>query len=128
MRKTARNLRILISRFEELEALTRVGLDVDTSTQRTIRRGRVLRELLRQARFTVRPISEQVLMLTAVNSGWLDDTAPSRARDVVSRALARARGESGALITTLDKGGTPDGDWVSLFKTYVEEALKVETS
>ena len=128
VRKTARNLRILISRFEELEALTRVGLDVDASTQRTIRRGRVLRELLRQARFTVRPISEQVLALTAVNSGWLDDTAPSRVRDIVARALARARAESGDLITTLDAGATPDLDWTAIFKTYIEEALKVAAS
>ena len=126
VRKTARNLRILISRFEELEALTRVGLDVDTSTQRTIRRGRVLRELLRQARFTVRSISEQVLLLTAVNSGWLDDAVPSRARDAVARALARARAESGHIITTLDKGETPDGDWTGLLKTYVDEALKAD--
>ena len=67
-------------------------------------------------------------MLTAVNSGWLDDTAPLRARDAVARALARARAESGALITTLDKGVTPDGDWTGLFKTYIDEALKVEPS
>lgn len=128
VRKTARNLRILISRFEELEALTRVGLDVDASTQRAIRRGRIMRELLRQHRFTVRPISEQVFTLTAVSSGWLDDVEPRRAREAVMRALERARAELAPAIEALDAGTTPEGDWTGAFKTGIDEALKSATA
>ena len=124
VRKTARNLRILISRFEELEALTRVGLEVDASTERTIRRGRILRELLRQSRFTRRAISEQVLTLTAVGEGWLDEADPASARLVVGRAVDRARAELGTIIKQLDAGLTPEGDWVAMFKAYIEEAVK----
>ena len=128
VRKTARNLRILISRFEELEALTRVGLDVDASTQRTIRRGRVMREMLRQPRLAARPISEQVLTLTAVSSGWLDDVDPKRARNVVVRALDRARSEAAQAVSTLDAGTTPPDDWAAAFKTAIDEALKSVTA
>jgi F-type H+-transporting ATPase subunit alpha len=119
VRKTARNLRILISRFEELEALTRVGLEVDASTERTIRRGRVLRELLRQSRFACRPISEQVLTLTAVSEGWLDDAGPTSVRQIVALAIARARTEHPAMTAKLDAGVTPEGDWVAAFKACV---------
>ena len=124
MRQAARNLRILISRFEEVEALTRVGLDVDTSTQRTIRRGQVMRELLRQPRFSPRKVSEQVLTLTAVSSGWLDDIDPKRAREVVTRALERARAELASVVTTLDTGQLPAGDWTEAFKTRFDEVLR----
>ena len=127
MRKTARNLRILISRFEELEALTRVGLDVDASTQRTIRRGRVMRELLRQPRFTSRRMSEQVLTLTAVSSGWLDETDPKQARKAMTRALARARAELAPAVSALDAGRLPEGGWADSFKTYLDEAQRGAT-
>ena len=124
VRKTARNLRILISRFEELEALTRVGLEVDASTERTIRRGRILRELLRQSRFTRRPISEQLVALTAVSEGWLDDVEPRLARQVISRAVDRGRSALATLIRQLDEGLTPEGNWAETFKSYVDGAVQ----
>lgn len=123
IRKTARNLRILISRFEELEALARVGLEVDASTDRTIRRGRILREFLRQPRFTCRRVSEQVLTLTAVNRGWLDDVGPTAARPAVARAIERARVGLASMMDQLDTGTVPEGDWTSALKTYIDEAL-----
>ena len=91
LRTSSSNLRILISRFEALEALTRVGLEVDPSTKATIRRGEAIRELLRQPRLRPRGIAEQVLTLTAVTEGWLDSCPPAEARRVVDRALSRAR-------------------------------------
>jgi F-type H+-transporting ATPase subunit alpha len=66
MREAARNLRITMSRFESLETLTRVGLDVDPGTRQAVERGRILRELLRQPRFTVRTVADQVFALSAV--------------------------------------------------------------
>jgi F-type H+-transporting ATPase subunit alpha len=122
IRKTARNLRILISRFEELEALARVGLEVDASTERTIRRGRVLRALLCQPRLTVRRVAEQVFTLTAVSNGWLDAVEPGVARQAIDRAIERARIELGAVMDHLETGVTPD--WPMAFKPYVDEALK----
>ena len=124
VRKTAKNLRILIARFEELEALTRVGLEVDASTERTIRRGRVLRELLRQSRFTRRTLSEQILTLTAIGEGWLDDTVPAVARAAIEAALNRARIEFPTVITSLDAGAIPESEWTADFKLFVEEARK----
>ena len=58
---------MLMARFEALEALTRVGLEVDPATQRTLQRGRLLRELLRQPRFTNRSIAELQMPLPGVH-------------------------------------------------------------
>ena len=43
MRDAAKNLKIQVSRFESLEKLSRVGLDIDLSTQTTLQEGRILR-------------------------------------------------------------------------------------
>ena len=82
MRKAARNLRIDMARFESLEALTRVGLDVDPQTRQTIDRGRILREILRQPRFTRRTRAAQIAAMKAVSEGWLDGLAPARAAEL----------------------------------------------
>lgn len=69
MRTAAQNLRITMSRFEALESLTRVGLDVDPTTCAAVERGLLVRELLRQPRFTPRSIAHQILALTAAGAG-----------------------------------------------------------
>ena len=84
MRAIARNLRIDLSRFEALEALTRVGLDVDLKTEQTLRRGRLLRELLRQPRFAFRAVSQQLVTLLAVEQGLLSAIPAGEVRQRVS--------------------------------------------
>ncbi|MCA9167514.1 MAG: F0F1 ATP synthase subunit alpha, partial [Planctomycetales bacterium] len=65
VREAAKNLKIQLSRFESLEKLSRVGLDIDVATRDTLRRGAILRTLLQQPRFRLRSIAEQVITLTA---------------------------------------------------------------
>lgn len=102
LRATARNLRIVMSRFESLESLTRVGLDVDPATRKAVERGRVMREILRQPRFTVRTVAEQIMALTAVSEGWLDGVSPARARTMIWDATRRLRAEIPELVDRLD--------------------------
>jgi F-type H+-transporting ATPase subunit alpha len=110
MQAAARNLRITMSRFESLEALTRVGLDVDPGTREAVERGRVMREILRQPRFTVRSVPEQVFALTAVTEGWLDGLAPREATHKLWSAVARLHSEVADVVDALENGRTaPDG-------------------
>jgi F-type H+-transporting ATPase subunit alpha len=93
LRAAARNLRITMSRFESLEGLTRVGLDVDAATRKTVERGRIMREVLRQPRFTPRAVADQIRVLTAVAEGWLDGVPPLEAGRLVWTAVERAPAE-----------------------------------
>jgi proton translocating ATP synthase F1 alpha subunit len=111
MRAAAKNLRILIARFEAMEALTRVGLDLELGTRGVIERGWRLRELLRQERLSPRGPAEQVATLTAVNQGWLDAMPVEEVRPAVRRWLEHARREQPALLTALDAGRLPEGKW-----------------
>ncbi len=104
LRAAARNVRIQVARFESLEALTRVGLDVDPATRRAVERGRVLRELLRQPRLGPRPLAHQILSVVALEQGWLDGLDPETAAGVVVAALAPARSADPELLAALDRG------------------------
>jgi F-type H+-transporting ATPase subunit alpha len=111
MRSAARNLRILLARFESLEALARAGLEMDVGMQATLRRGTVLRALLRQAPLARRDLVEQVIALTAVSENWLDGLATQQVRPFVTRLVSLAHRELQPLIEQLALGEMPSEDW-----------------
>lgn len=119
IRAASKNLRILMSRFEALESLTRVGLDVDEATRATLRRGQLMRELLRQPRFAPRSPAEQVLLLTAVHEGWLENIDQKKPRPWIETFLETARGEYPAIMTELDEGKLPD-DWLGQLRQVAQ--------
>ena len=108
IRESARNLRIEMSRFESLEALTRVGLDLEEGTRRALARGRVLRELLRQKRFSALSVGEQALIL-AVAVEALTGGPLERVHARVAELLMRARTGAPELMRRLDAGELPEG-------------------
>jgi len=112
VRLAARNLRILHSRFEELESLSRVGLELEAGVEQEIARGRLLRALLRQPRSSPRGIPEQVLAVLAVSEGWLDGIDPEEAPRFVENLVARVRSEEPLVASQLERGALPDDDWL----------------
>jgi hypothetical protein len=111
VRLAARNLRILHSRFEELESLSRVGLELEEGVEQEIARGRLLRALLRQPRLSPRTILEQVLAVLAVSEGWLDGLTPAQAPGFVERLVARVRADEAELADAIEQGKLPEDDW-----------------
>jgi F-type H+-transporting ATPase subunit alpha len=111
IRKAARNLRVNMSRAEALEALTRVGLDVDVETRKVLEHGRILREVLRQPRFTPRGVAAQVFALMAVSEGWLDGLEPGQAAAEVWAAAARFVAGMPEDAARLEAGREPEPGW-----------------
>jgi F-type H+-transporting ATPase subunit alpha len=112
MRLAARNLRILHARFEELESLTKVGLELEPGVEREIARGRLLRALLQQGRLSPRSTADQVITVLAVSEGWLDGLAPEDAPALTENLVARARSERLDLVARLEQGELPGEGWL----------------
>ena len=62
-RAVAGDLRLAYSQFEELEAFARFGTQLDEDTRRTLRRGRRVRETLKQPQYAPLPVAEQIAAL-----------------------------------------------------------------
>jgi F-type H+-transporting ATPase subunit alpha len=71
--------------FLELEVFTRFGARLEAGMEARIRRGRVLRELLKQDRLDPLPIETEMAWLVAFNEGLLD----ALDRDAIPPAFAR---------------------------------------
>ena len=126
VRVAARNLRILHARFEELESLSRVGLELEPGVKLEIERGRLMRALLRQQRLALRGIAEQVISISAVSEGWLDGIAPERAPALVASLLARLRSLEPALADDLEKGAEPPAGWLDRARALAEGLRSAE--
>jgi F-type H+-transporting ATPase subunit alpha len=121
MRKVAKNLKILLSRFESLESLTRVGLEMDVRMQETIRRGNILRELLRQPRLARRDLFEQLIALTAVAEDWLAGLKTEAAHPLLEELCRAARREEPGLVEQVASGELLEDDWQASLAALAEQ-------
>jgi F-type H+-transporting ATPase subunit alpha len=72
IKEEAGHMKLDYLQFLELETFTRFGTRLEPEVERKIRRGRLLREILKQDRLAPQPISLQMAWLVAYNEGLLD--------------------------------------------------------
>ncbi|PQO25620.1 F0F1 ATP synthase subunit alpha [Blastopirellula marina] len=114
MRKAAKNLKILLSRCESLESLSRMGLEMDLGMQHTLERGRQLRELLRQGRLQPRDQLEQIIALTAIMKDWLTDVPLKDTKRFIEQLSAMVRSEREGLADTISSEKSSEHDWMPM--------------
>jgi F-type H+-transporting ATPase subunit alpha len=81
MKAVGGNLRLEMAQYEELKAFAQFGSDLDPITQKTIKRGAVLVEVLKQQQYAPQEVGQQVAVLYAATKGFLDDFAPTKLAD-----------------------------------------------
>ena len=111
-RAVAGDLRLSYSQFEELEAFSRFGTRLDEATQKSIKRGQRVREVLKQSQYQTISVSEQIAVLLAVTQG-IFDTVPINKVGALEKSLCQAikeqlpdicqRIESGAKLSQSDR-------------------------
>ncbi|MBI9077576.1 MAG: F0F1 ATP synthase subunit alpha [Desulfatibacillum sp.] len=72
MKQVAGTLRMDLAQFRELEAFAAFGSDLDAATQRQLKRGERLVQILKQPQYSPLPLEKQVAILFAGAKGFLD--------------------------------------------------------
>ncbi|MDQ2088939.1 alternate F1F0 ATPase, F1 subunit alpha [Marimonas arenosa] len=75
-RAIAGDLRLAHSQFEELETFARFGTRLDEDTRVKLRRGRRVRQVLRQKERTPLSVTQQIAAMLAATQGLLDQIPP----------------------------------------------------
>lgn len=78
MKKVASQLRLDLAQYRELAVFAQFGSDLDESTQKRLRRGERLTELLKQKQYSPIPWYKQVSALYAAVNGYLDEIPVNR--------------------------------------------------
>jgi F-type H+-transporting ATPase subunit alpha len=88
IREEAGRIKLDYLQFLELEVFTRFGTKLEAGTEAKIRRGRLLREILKQERLNPLPATFQLAWMIAFNTGLLDGFAPTTLPDALQKILA----------------------------------------
>ena len=72
MKDVAGTLRIDLAQYRELEAFSKFGSDLDAATQRQLRRGERLVEVLKQGQYDPMPVEQQVAIIIVATEGVID--------------------------------------------------------
>ncbi len=73
MKSVAKQLRLDLAQYRELEAFSQFASDLDERTRKTLERGKRTTELLKQTQYRPMTIADQVMVILAVTEGYLDE-------------------------------------------------------
>jgi F-type H+-transporting ATPase subunit alpha len=114
IKEQAGRMKLDYLQFLELEVFTRFGARLEASMEAKIRRGRVLREILKQDRLSPLPIEFQMAWLTGFNHGFFDDVSPEKIGPLLEGIASRL---SASHLTLYQR----DEQWVEAVKNWLPE-------
>src|SRR5690606_17509744 len=116
MKKVSGTLKLDLAQFHELEAFATFGSELDKVSAAQLELGYRLTELLQQHLNSPMPVEEQVVVIFAGTSGYLDNIPVEDVRRYESELLDWFRSRNGAVLEEIrTTGGLPDA---------VEESVK----
>jgi F-type H+-transporting ATPase subunit alpha len=89
IKEEAGRMKLDYLQFLELEVFTRFGARLEASMETKVKRGRVLREILKQNRLSPLGIEFQMTWLVAFNEGLFDNMDPGEIPDRLGRLAVR---------------------------------------
>ncbi|GAB4529335.1 MAG: alternate F1F0 ATPase, F1 subunit alpha [Pleurocapsa sp.] len=120
-RAVAGDLRLSYSQFEELEAFSRFGTQLDENTRKSIERGQRVREILKQNQDRPIPVAEQIATLLAVTQGVFDPVPLAEVKLVESKLRQAVREKLPDICQRIEGGKKlTQGDRMSLLNIAQE--------
>jgi F-type H+-transporting ATPase subunit alpha len=105
MKQVAGRIKGELAQYREMAAFAQFGSDLDAATQRLLNRGARLTELLKQPQFSPLKVEEQVVVIFAGTSGYLDPMPVGRVREFETGLLALMRSEHKAVLDAIREKG-----------------------
>jgi F-type H+-transporting ATPase subunit alpha len=113
IKQEAGRMKLDYLQFLELEVFTRFGARLEASMEAAIRRGRLLREILKQDRFSPTSAVFQMAWLVAFNEGLFEQTNPDEVRTLLESLEQAVRQSSLNLDSPREQWRTAVADWLS---------------
>ena len=92
VKREAARMKLDYLQFLDLLVFTRFGTRLEASIEAKIRRGTILREILKQERLAPLPVAFHLAWLIAFNEGFFEGADPATVPDRLNRLLAGVRG------------------------------------
>ncbi|MCP4229105.1 MAG: F0F1 ATP synthase subunit alpha [bacterium] len=124
MRKVAGMVRLDLAQYRELEKFAQFGTDIDKTTMAQLERGRRTMELLKQKQYRPMPVAEQVVVISAVINGMLDEIPVDEILRFEKEFLDYLRTTSPELLIDIAEKGEIDEDTSNKLKNETDKFVK----
>jgi len=121
MKKVAGKLRLSLAQFRELQAFVQFASDVDEVTQKRIREGQLMTEILKQEDLAPLSFEKQVILFYAVLNGYFNKVELAAVKDTEARLLEYIEKLHGADIL---KPLREKGDLAPEIEEHLKKALE----
>ncbi len=101
MKQVAGKIKGELAQYREMAAFAQFGSDLDATTQKLLNRGARLTELLKQPQFSPLKVEEQVAVIFAGTSGYLDNLPVNKVRAFEEGLLGYLHGKHQDLLDTI---------------------------
>jgi len=108
MKKLSGTLKLDLAQYRELEAFAKFGSDLDSATQRQLKRGERTVELMKQGEYKPLPVEKQIILLKVNNEGLLDKLSVDLIRKFENMFLETVGAKYSEQMKTLSKSGVLD--------------------
>jgi len=121
MKKIAGGLRLDLANFRALEAFAQLGTDLDKATQSQLDRGYRMVEILKQPQFKPMSVIDQVMIIFAGTSGYLDKVPRNQVAAWEEQFLRFMREQKTEVRNKLEQQKKLSDEIVGALKTAIEE-------
>ncbi len=101
IRKLSGKLRLELARFKEKESFTAFASELDEETQKQLKRGKILVEILKQDKHVPMPVEEQVVSIYLAVSGILENVELEQVKPIEYAVLDTLRTQKAELLTDI---------------------------
>ena len=105
IKKLAGSIRTALAQYRELAAFAQFASDLDDATRKQLSHGEKVTELLKQKQYAPLSVSEQAVVLFAVEFGYLEDVELAKIGSFESALLDYANREHAEFMQDLNKSG-----------------------
>lgn len=128
MKSAAGMLRLDLAQYRELEAFAKFGSDLDPATQRQIRRGERLVEILKQGQFAPVPVEEQIAAIFVGSEGLLDTIPIDQIKKFEQELLGNLRTRQADALAAIRTTGKLGDEAKEALKDEAQRLVELYTS
>jgi F-type H+-transporting ATPase subunit alpha len=126
MKKVAGRLRLELAQFRELAAFSQFASDLDDATKKTLAKGAILSEILKQPELEPLPFQQQVVVIFAATQGYFDGVPVEKVQNRAGDLIKNFQTMHSDILATIEKTGELKDDTITKLKAALEEFNRVE--
>ena len=120
MKQVAGTIKLELAQYREMAAFAQFGSDLDASTQRLLKRGERLTEVLKQPQYEPYPVEQQVVVVYAGVRGYLDNIEVKDITRFEAEMLSELRDKHADVLTAIRTEGEISDDTDGKLKGFLD--------